>query len=128
MIQPFVDKVIDTKEQTILSFQEKVPESYAGLVDTLIDILSADGEYGSPDPKRITCIDRGDYQGTMLFIIGDNCYTPNTYWSIFVNYGSCSGCDSFEAIRPWSSDPITIEIATKFWTLMLHMVQSMKEV
>lgn len=45
---------------------------------------------------RITQIDDGDYQGTLLFVIPFDTYQPEEreYLMTFVGYGSCSGCDT----------------------------------
>jgi len=50
---------------------------------------------------KIHEIDDGDYQGTLLYIIPFQTYQPaeNEYLMTFVNYGSCSGCDTLQAIQ-----------------------------
>lgn len=129
MIQPFVDKFMAAKSDLIAEFKANRPDSYDDLVTRLVKLLRDEDEYSSPDPDRITVIDHGDYQGTRLFVIGATGYQPSTYWSIFVSYGSCSGCDTFEAIggySGYSEDPVTDTEANEYWTLMLHMVQSMR--
>lgn len=127
MIQPFVDKLISSRESVINGLKDKRPSSYDDLVARLVTLLSDPNEYRSPDPERITVIDDGDYQGTRLFVIGATGYQPSQYWSIMVDYGSCSGCDSFEANREWSDEPSDKE-AEGNYTMMLHMVQSMREI
>lgn len=134
MIQEFVDKVIAAKPELIAEFQEKRPDSYDELVKRVVEIVGSEDNYGSPDPKRITVIDHGDYQGTRLYVIGANGYQPSAYWTIFVSYGSCSGCDTFEAnndLYSYDDDGkivIDPKAAEGNYTMMLHMVQSMKEV
>lgn len=53
------------------------------------------------DIKGISCIDNGDYQGTLLFLIPKNTYQPDEseYLMTYVDYGSCSGCDTLQAIQ-----------------------------
>lgn len=48
------------------------------------------------DVEKITEIDDGDYQGTLLFLIPEDTYQPTSsqYLMTFVEYGSCSGCDT----------------------------------
>jgi hypothetical protein len=133
------------EEETLRAgIRSNPPKSYDDLVERLVATLanaSKDEEdlwVGNPDPKRIHVIDDGHYQGTRLFIIGTEGYQPDSYWSIYVNYGSCSGCDTFEAIEvrgvdtDYSTDPWTETVSDRavqdFWTLMLHMVQSMEKV
>jgi hypothetical protein len=128
MIQTFVDRFMAATETLKKEFREKRPEGYTGLVTRLIEAIT-DVEYTeyNPDPKRITVINHGDYQGTMLFIIAAKGYQPSKYWSIFVDYGSCSGCDAFEANQGWD-DEIPEKEVDGNWTMMLHMVQGMKVV
>lgn len=130
MIQEFVDRFMAAENRIMAELRAKRPASYESLVTRLIELLNESGEYHRPDPKRITVIDHGDYQGTKLFIIGAGDYQPSKYWSIFVNYGSCEGCDTFLAINDYdySDKPPTEKQAREYWTLMLHMVQGMKVV
>lgn len=53
------------------------------------------------DYKHITEIDNGDYQGTLLFVIPFNIYQPNEYQYLmtYINYGSCSGCDTLLSLQ-----------------------------
>lgn len=126
MIQEFVDKLVSSREALVEEFQRQRPHSYNALVERLVRLLeNEDGAYGeAPDHSRIHVIDDGDYQGTRLFIVGANGYQPSTYWSIFVSYGSCSGCDTFEAIGYENEVPESQ--AVEYYTLMLHMAQNMK--
>jgi hypothetical protein len=137
MIQEFVDVVIANRDALVAEFQTEdgKPSHYGDLVKRLVTLLGKSREYGGPDPERITVIDHGDYQGTQLYIIGCEGYQPHVYWSIFVSYGSCSGCDSFEANRSYyyDDDDNSPEAAARRlkeaegnYTMLLHMVQSMK--
>lgn len=129
MIQEFVD--IFQKHKDSPEFTEKVAAAsdYDDLVKALIELLHEHhDEYGeTPDPKRITVIDHGHYQGTRLFIIGSKGYQPDTYYSIFVNYGSCSGCDTFLSYDNSRYDEELDETIKNFKTMILHMVQEMKK-
>ena len=48
------------------------------------------------DANSITEVDNGSYQGTILWMIPLDTYQPDEgdYLLTFVNYGSCSGCDT----------------------------------
>ena len=58
------------------------------------------------DAENITCVDNGDYRGTLLFLIPMDTYQPseNEYLMTYVGYGSCSGCDTLQSIQGWHSD------------------------
>lgn len=73
------------------------------------------------DSENFTAIDDGDYQGTLLFVIPERCYQPNAenYLMTYVEYGSCSCCDTMLAIL--GSDTMVEDLMT----LALHMIQHM---
>lgn len=50
---------------------------------------------------EITVIDNGCRQGTLLFTIPRNTFQPSEYEYLmtFINYGSCSGCDTLMAAQ-----------------------------
>ena len=61
------------------------------------------------DIDKITEIDNGDYQGTLIYLIPFKTYQPSEseYLMTYVGYGSCSGCDTLQAIQAWSEDKPT---------------------
>lgn len=61
------------------------------------------------DLKRITEIDDGGYQGTLLYVIPFNTYNPREgdYLMTYVDYGSCSGCDTLQAIQKGYHEKLT---------------------
>lgn len=126
MIREFVDAWDSRKQEVREKFELKHPDSYEDVVRTVVGILGDSEAYGSPDPERITSIDHGHYQGTLLFVIGANGYQPDDYWYVKVNYGSCSGCDTLQAIYDYSSDPPTDKQVDEYMTLALHIVQGLK--
>lgn len=133
MIQKFVDAFLKAEDSIKEKLRSSFPGSYEELVMRLVETLHDDKDYDTPDPKRITVIDHGKYQGTLLFVVGAFGYQPSTYWSIFVSYGSCSGCDTFQAIQDdfdcsegYTDRKITDTQVNDLWSMMLHMVQSMK--
>lgn len=125
MIQKFVDKFMENREAIEATFKQKHPENYKEIVKTVVSNIVSDS-YGQPDPTKIHCIDDGDYQGTLLFIIPENSYQPHNYWFVKVYYGSCSGCDTLEGIRNYDDATPTEEQAKEYMTLALHIVQGIK--
>lgn len=130
MIQKFVDRFMEKKTELRSLFAEKKPDSYKDLVQAVIQLVSEDGYNIEPDPNRITEIDHGDYQGTLLYIIGANGYQPSDFWSVMVQYGSCSGCDTLQAIEcdgNYDEKPNEKQL-DQYMTLALHVVQGLKEI
>ena len=129
MIKEFVDrwtsKIPDVKRR----FSESHPADYDAIFKILCETLSDEDDSGTPDPKRITAIDHGSYQGTRVFVVGCHGYQPSTYWACCVDYGSCSGCDSFERIRGYDYDGAPTESqAAGYFQLCLNMLQGMREI
>jgi len=123
MIQEFVDIFMEKKDSLQESFKVRPPLNYKDLVVRTVEILRDEDYYPNPDPSRVHQIDDGDYQGTLVFVIGAENYQPNIYWVVKVAYGSCSGCDTLERIKKCSDTP-----AEDFTTLALHIVQQLKEI
>ena len=131
MIQEFVDKYVAGQDEFIAKMAKMIDKenysfpSYTDIIGAVVEIINPDGDYGLPDPKRIHRIDDGDYQGTLVFVIAATGYQPYTYWVTKVGYGSCSGCDTLQAIQ--YDTPIDTQLAD-LYTLGLHAVQGMVEV
>lgn len=130
MIQRFVDAFMAAKPEMEAALTKTHPEDYDDLVKRVLVVCArANADYQDvPDVERLTIIDHGDYQGTRLYVVAAHGYQPSTYWTIFVPYGSCSGCDTFQSIKSYEDDPPREEQVRDYWTLMLHMVQRMKEI
>lgn len=126
MIQQFVDRFMAAKEEMILGFKTDKPEDYSDIVKRVISVVGDKEGWDCPDPENITTIDHGEYQGTLVFVIAETGYQPSTYWYVKVSYGSCSGCDTFQAICGWG-DEVTDQEAMDYWTLALHIVQNIKK-
>lgn len=83
---------------------------YLDLVKNTVDIIlnTKIEEYKEYlwDIDGITVIDNGDYQGTLLFLIPEDTYQPSEceYLMTYVNYGSCSGCDTLQYIQAYYND------------------------
>ena len=122
MIKEIVDKWEANKELIRQAFILKQPENYGELVGTVIaHITNGVG----PDPQRIHEIDDGDYQGTLLYVIASKGYQPSSYYYCKISYGSCSGCDTLQAVM-FDSDNKDKEIEG-YVQLALHVVQNLKE-
>ena len=54
----------------------------------------------------ITKIDNGDYQGTLIFLISLEDYSPcaTDYLITYIDYGSCEGCDALLAAISYIDD------------------------
>ena len=126
MIQEFVDRYIGQKDELRGLFLEKHPKDYKSIVQAVVKILAGGDYYEKPDPERVVEIDHGDYQGTLVFVIGVSGYQPSKYWAVMVFYGSCSGCDTLQSIADYSSEPPTEEQINDYMTLALHIVQGIK--
>lgn len=110
-------------------FTAKHPSQYLDVVRAVIQMLhDADSNaYYRPDPDRIHEIDDGNYQGTLVYVIAAEGCQPSTYWYVRVNYGSCSGCDTLQAISDYSSEPPDKEQVDQYMQLALHVVQGLRE-
>ena len=103
------------------------PNSYQDIYETLFRLVITRSERGELewDWNRFVKIDDGEYQGNQIFILCSNVYQPELTDYIFtsVAYGSCSGCDTLQAIQE-SEDKA--ERVKGYMTLALHMVQETK--
>lgn len=127
MIQRFVDKFMTQKESIAEGFRLSFPDDYMEIVKAVVRTLDDD----ELDPERIHLIDDGDYQGTLVFVIGTRGYQPSDYHYVKVSYGSCSGCDTLEAIKmecPWADDGRAASDGQIYdlMTLALHVVQNLR--
>ena len=130
MIQEFVDLYMERKEILRGVLKLKHPTCYSHLVAIVIKVINPNEDYGLPDPDRIHEIDDGDYQGTLVYIIGVTGYQPSKYWSVKVDYGSCSGCDTLEGIKSdggYDELP-NAEQVEDYLTFGLHIIQGMREI
>ena len=109
-------------------FEAAHPVSYKDVVRAVVQMLhDASDECDKPDPERIHEIDDGDYQGTLVYVIGATGYQPDQYWYVKVGYGSCSGCDTLKAICKYEYGKPSDEQVDDYMTLALHIVQGMKK-
>lgn len=129
MIQAFVDRWDQNKGIAEEKFRQAHPQSYMDVVAAVVEAVKGDTyDDHNLDPKRIHLIDDGHYQGTLLFVIAAENYQPSTYHAVAVSYGSCSGCDTLQAINGYSDDPPTDEQVGQYMTLALHIVQGLRKI
>lgn len=132
MIKEFIKRFQEIKPALLEQFSKEEPESYEDIFKQTIKMMFENSEdtYScnseTPDPERITVIDNGDYQGTLVFVVASKSYQPSDYWVSTVDYGSCSGCDTFQAYSTYGDDPK--ESAPQMLTMALHMIESMKKI
>lgn len=127
MIKEFVDVWDAHKGELEDTFRAEYPGSYQDIVEAVVTLIHkylhdvSGVAYSIPDPTRITSIDHGDYQGTLLFIIADTSYQPDDFWFVKVSYGSCSGCDTLQSIEYGPDDDKLVD----YMTLALHILQGL---
>lgn len=110
------DRNKDKLEQALRERTDLDDVIYLTLVKMVVDHIfnpgfkECFGEYrfiDGYDSSKITEIDNGDYQGTLLFLIPLDIYQPSEYEYLmtYIGYGSCSGCDTLQAIQgTWNTD------------------------
>ena len=131
MITEFIDKFQEIKPRLLEQFSDREPDNYEDIFKQTIKMMfeeSADDYYSNseiPDFQSITVIDDGDYQGTLVFVVASKGYQPSDYWATRVDYGSCSGCDTFQSYSDYDNPE---KSAPKMVTMALHMIESMKKI
>lgn len=105
-------------------FKKVINPYFLERIETPFDIETVNEKYRQNN--GIVEIDDGDYQGTLLYIIHRGCYQPGIrdYILTFVNYGSCSGCDTLQGIHQYSDDLPSEEQVAEYMTLALHILQN----
>ena len=126
MIQEFVEAWDNHKNEIREQFSEHAG-SYEKIVNMVVKMLNKHCDE-QPNPEKITVIDHGHYQGTMLFIIPEDSYQPSLYWYVQVSYGSCSCCDTLQSIDNYSSESPTEQQVEDYMTLALHIIQNIKKI
>ena len=100
--------------------------NYKRLVEMIVEYIlnPSNGDSDEFDKDAITVIDNGDYQGTQLFMIPRNTYQPSAedYILTYTYYGSCSGCDTLQAIQCWHEGKLDEQQVKDFMTLCKDLV------
>lgn len=126
MIKDIVERFMQAKPKLEKRLKEAHPGTYETLVQMVVEAINPCRLPELPDHDRIVEIDHGDYQGTVVFVIGEAGYQPDTYWYVQIAYGSCSACDTLQGIQGYDDTPPTNEQVRQYMTLALHIVQRMK--
>jgi len=127
MIDEFVQKWDERKGTIKNKYKLHHPKNYSEIVKNVIEILHTEDDCDDdPDPENIHEIDDGDYQGTLLYVIARKGYQPSEYWFVKVGYGSCSGCDTLQAITQYEDDPPDDDQVKRYMDLTLHVLQGIK--
>lgn len=100
---------------------------YSYLVKLIVEYIlnpSIKSSYEKFNADKITVIDDGDYQGTLLFMIPRDTYQPSEYDYLltYAGYGSCSGCDTLLSIQSWEDKLPTENQVKNFMTLCRDLV------
>lgn len=127
MIKEFVEAWDERKGEIESMFRAGHPEDYEDIVKAVVRAINPDRRYGKPDPELVRSINTGDYQGTLLFVLCGSDFQTDDFWYVKVAYGSCSCCDTLEAIRSYSDDTPTDEQVKDYMALALHILQGIKE-
>lgn len=100
---------------------------YKHIVEKVVEIILNTNEEYLWNTEGITEIDDGDYQGTLLFLIPRKTYQPLEYEYLmtYVGYGSCSGCDTLQAIQDYGESPISEDQLKDFMALCKDIITNM---
>lgn len=125
-----IDSVVqlwEEKKSQLEDLISKTPQSDLSYLWFVTEISKVILGYGDPIVHEI---DDGHYQGTLIYlIVNDRIYQPGVddYYFTSVYYGSCSGCDTLEAIRVYESGTPNEEQLDQYMMLCLHLIQGMKK-
>ena len=131
MIKEFIEKWDKYKNdlEDYFRYTEQIEyDEYEKIVKILFEkIINKDLEYDSErfDVEDLLKIDDGDYQGTQIFILHKGCYQPEVEEYVYTStyYGSCSGCDTLQAISFYDRGLPDEEQVKDYMTLALHLLQ-----
>ena len=131
MIKDIIENWEKRKDVLRKELEKKPTFDYTTLIEKIVEVvLNYDDVIYNIG--NMTVIDDGDYQGTLIYIIPEKTYQPdvNEYIYTSVYYGSCSGCDTMEAIETdyeFSKSKETYNmVIDDLMTLSLHIIQKFK--
>ena len=135
MIKEFVlawDANKDKLSKYIASHKQECYNSYMDIVKMLfeqvINPYMAAHDNATFNIENVHEIDDGDYQGTLLYMIPVDIYQPS-YWqyvATYVDYGSCSGCDTLLGISNYEGDLPDADQVKDYVKLCLNILQHCK--
>jgi len=123
---PYWDKNKRDLENYFRANPQSEYDSYEKLVKQLFRyVINPNAELGQDFSLVIHAIDDGNYSGTLLFLIHRDSYQPEAqdYVMTYVDYGSCSGCDTLLSISKYGSGLPSEEQVSDYMTLCLHLFQ-----
>lgn len=129
LVKQWEENKLKLEEYFRTTKQGEYSTSYQQIVTKVFELcLPKVDEHSGFDLSKMTVIDDGHYQGTQIFIIPKNTYQPNVADYVMTNtyYGSCSGCDTLQAIWNYEDGLPTEEQVKQYMTLALHLVQKLK--
>lgn len=133
MIKEFIerwDKYKGNLENYFRTTKQEEYTSYEKIVELLFEkvINQEETKYHLFSIDNMTIIDDGYYQGTQIFVIPLDTYQPDVTDYVVTNtyYGSCSGCDTLQAISNYDDDLPNEEQIKDYMELALHLLQKCK--
>ena len=129
MIEEFIAVFTANKKQLEERYKEEHPTDYAQIVKDVIRLINPEKEYALPDYDRITEIDYGAEQGTLLYVIGAAGHIPSNHWYLRVWYGSRRWWDSnFEHMKEDSDGEKPNDYQVEYYmTLAAQIVERLKK-
>ena len=133
MIKEFVEKWEKYKgdlEDYFRNTKQGEYDEYQIIVKKIIElIINRDIEYGEYNYEKLLVIDDGHYQGTQIFIAHKKIYQPSVEDYIYTSnyYGSCSGCDTLQAISCYNYDLPNEQQIKDYMMLALHLIQNFRK-
>lgn len=126
------DKNQEKLKEALSKDEELLHCDYKYLVNRIVHYILNDGGegifYDEWSTEHIHEIDDGSYSGSLLYLIPKDLYTPShhDYLLTYVDYGSCSGCDTLQSIFA-STDDYTAKLPNEqqlaeFMDLCRHLV------
>lgn len=104
MLKYCIDKWYENKdklEQALREDETLTDCEYEAIVKLIVKYILNPSSKKEFDEDSITVIDNGNYQGCQLFMIPRKVYQPfaGEYLLTYIDYGSCSGCDTLKWIQ-----------------------------
>lgn len=135
MIKSFIkswEKNKDKLEEFLKTHRQEEYDSYEKLVKLIFEIVINPDvnvyRFNQYNIEEIDVLNHGDYCGTLIFILHMDDYEPDLdgYVYTWVDYGSCSGCDTLLGINRYEDGLPNERQVEDYMTLCLHLVQHCK--
>ena len=131
MIKEFIEKWDKYKNdlEDYFRYTEQIEyDEYEKIVKILFEkVVNRDLECDRDkfNTEDLVRIDDGEWQGTQIFILHKDSYQPNVEEYVYTStyYGSCSGCDTLQAISSYDRGLPDEEQVKDYMTLALHLLQ-----